>query len=143
MAKLISITLEGCPSAAARFISLPSPRTFTILPFSRVCSSTKGLIVLKDFVMLFNPSRSSSTLKCPEFAIIAPCFIMLKWLFLITFILPVTVQKISPILAALLIGITLKPSITASRAAVGSTSVIITFAPIPFARIARPFPHHP
>jgi len=51
LAKLISITLEGCPSAAARFISLPSPRTLIRLPFSRRYSSTKGLITLLDFVV--------------------------------------------------------------------------------------------
>ena len=32
---------------------------------------------------------------------------------------------------------------TASIAFIGSTSVTITFAPIPFARIATPRPHQP
>jgi hypothetical protein len=27
LAKLMSMTLEGCPSAAAKLISLPSPKT--------------------------------------------------------------------------------------------------------------------
>ena len=45
--------------------------------------------------------------------------------------------------AASAIDITRKPSITASRAFVGSISVTITSAPMPFAREARPRPHHP
>jgi len=56
---------------------------------------------------------------------------------------PVTVKKISPYLAAFFIGITSKPSKTASIALIGSTSVTITWAPNPLARIETPFPHHP
>ena len=51
---------------------------------------------------------------------------------------PVTVMKRSPILAASAIGITWKPSMTASRARSGSTSVTMTLAPMPLARIATP-----
>ena len=39
--------------------------------------------------------------------------------------------------------ITMKPSITASIAFIGSTSVMTTFAPMPLARIATPRPHQP
>ena len=46
-----------------------------------------------------------------------------------TDLLPVTVMKTSPILAASLMGITRKPSMTASMALVGSISVTITSAP--------------
>ena len=46
-------------------------------------------------------------------------------------------------LGGLAIGITWKPSITASSAFIGSTSVTITCAPMPFARIATPRPHQP
>ena len=49
----------------------------------------------------------------------------------------------SPTLAASFIGITSKPSITASIALIGSISVTITRAPRPFARIAVPLPHQP
>jgi uncharacterized membrane protein YraQ (UPF0718 family) len=45
--------------------------------------------------------------------------------------------------AASTIGITSNPSITASIARMGSTSVTITDAPKPFARIATPLPHQP
>src|SRR5439155_17759250 len=49
-------------------------------------------------------------------------------------VLPVTVTNTSPTSAALAIGITWKPSMTASSARRGSTSVTITWAPIPLAR---------
>ena len=56
---------------------------------------------------------------------------------------PVAVTKMSPASAAAAIGITSKPSIAASSARSGSTSVTITCAPIPFARNATPRPHQP
>ena len=56
---------------------------------------------------------------------------------------PVTVTKKSPSREASFIFITSKPSITASMALTGSTSVTMTFAPSPFARIATPLPHQP
>ncbi len=58
----------------------------------------------------------------------------------ITFLLPVTVQKTSPSLAASSMGITRKPSITASSAFVGSTSVTMTSAPMPRARDGQAAP---
>ncbi len=61
----------------------------------------------------------------------------------ITDLSPVAVTKMSPTSAASSIGITSKPSITASSARIGSTSVTITCAPMPFARIATPRPHQP
>ena len=56
---------------------------------------------------------------------------------------PVSVTKMSPIFAASAIGITRKPSITASNAGSGSTSVTTTWAPMPRARLAKPRPHQP
>ncbi len=56
---------------------------------------------------------------------------------------PVTVTKMSPSGAASSIGMTRKPSITASMALSGSTSVTMTCAPIPRARCASPRPHQP
>ncbi len=139
----MSITLDGCPSAAARLIKRPSPRTLILLPSCRVYSSTKVLIFFFFAVISSSPFKSSSTLKCPELLTIAPSFIILKCSFLITLIFPVTVQKISPVFAASSIGITRNPSITASRALRESTSVTITLAPIPLERIASPRPHQP
>src|SRR5438093_850635 len=52
-------------------------------------------------------------------------------------------MKRSPILAASAIGITSKPSINASKARTGSTSVTITLDPIPFALSATPRPTQP
>src|SRR6202171_3446869 len=73
----------------------------------------------------------------------APSFIRSKWSLVSTLLLPVTVQNTSPSLAASVIDITRKPSITASSALVGSTSVTITSAPAPRARLASPRPHQP
>ena len=56
---------------------------------------------------------------------------------------PVAVQKMSPIAAAFSIDSTSKPSIAASSAGIGSTSVTITCAPSPLARIATPRPTQP
>ena len=60
-----------------------------------------------------------------------------------TSVLPVAVMKRSPISAASAIGITSKPSINASKARTGSTSVTITLDPIPFALNATPRPTQP
>ena len=57
---------------------------------------------------------SISTLKWPEFEMMAPSFIASKCSLRSTLLLPVTVQKTSPILAASSMLITRKPSITAS-----------------------------
>ncbi len=56
---------------------------------------------------------------------------------------PLTVQNMSPIFEASFMGITENPSMTASRALRASTSVTMTFAPIPLARMATPRPHQP
>ena len=61
----------------------------------------------------------------------------------ITCLSPVAVQKMSPISAARSSGSTSKPSIDASSAFSGSTSVMITCAPIPRAREATPRPTQP
>ena len=73
---------------------------------------------------------SISTLKWPELQTIAPSFIFSKCSCAMTVLLPVTVTKMSPILAASFMGITRKPSITASMALVGSISVTMTSAPM-------------
>ena len=62
---------------------------------------------------------------------------------MITSFIPVAVQNMSPIFAASSICITRYPSMTAFRAAIGSTSVTITLAPIPRARLANPLPQCP
>ena len=73
----------------------------------------------------------------------APSFMFANAGVSMTLISPVAVTKMSPILAASAMGMTLKPSITASRARNGSTSVTITFAPMPRAREAMPREHQP
>jgi hypothetical protein len=65
------------------------------------------------------------------------------WSRVITDLSPVAVTKMSPWRAACSIGSTWKPSITASSARSGSTSVTTTWAPMPFARLATPRPHQP
>ena len=56
---------------------------------------------------------------------------------------PVAVQKMSPTFAASGIDSTSKPSMTASSARSGSTSVTITCEPMPRARDATPRPTQP
>ncbi len=56
---------------------------------------------------------------------------------------PVTVMTMSATFAASTMGMTSNPSILASMALMGSTSVTMTDAPRPLARMATPFPHHP
>src|SRR5271165_3920197 len=141
-AKLISITDAGCPSAAARLISRPSPSRLILRPSFKEYSSTKARVVRFDDDIFSSAGISISTLKWPEFEMIAPSFISSKCSLVSTLLLPVTVQKTSPSFAASVIDITRKPSITASRALVGSTSVMITSAPLPRARQRRRSDHH-
>ena len=74
---------------------------------------------------------SISTLKWPVLARIAPSFIRSMCSPRMTPLSPVAVTKMSPTSAAFAIGSTSKPSITASSAFIGSTSVTITCAPMP------------
>ncbi len=73
----------------------------------------------------------------------APSFITSMWWRSMTLMSPVSVMKMSPSFAASAIGITRKPSMTASSAGSGSTSVTMTCAPMPRAREATPRPHQP
>src|SRR5256885_3851241 len=70
----MSITLAGWPSAAARLMRRPSARMNNRLPPSRH-SSTNSRTAFGPSAAFLRPSRSISTLKCPEFASIAPSFI--------------------------------------------------------------------
>src|SRR6202162_4262847 len=133
-AKLISITDAGWPSAAARLIRRPSPSRLMRRPSFIVYSSTKVRVVRLEDDSFSSDGMSISTLKWPEFETMAPSFIIAKCCLARTFLLPVTVQKTAPILAASSMLITRNPSITASRAFVGSISVMITSAPAPRAR---------
>src|SRR5947209_13946044 len=72
--KLMSITAAGCPSAAARLMSRPSPRTKSRRPFWSVYSSTNGRTRRWLFAIPPSVARSSSTLKWPALARIAPSF---------------------------------------------------------------------
>ena len=88
-------------------------------------------------------ATSTSTSKWPALQQMAPSFILSSSRAVITSLQPVAVMKRSPIGAASNICITRKPSIEASRALTGSTSVTMTRAPSPLARIAMPLPHRP
>src|SRR5207247_463838 len=78
--------------------------------------------------------KSTSTSKWPLLQTMAPSFIFRKCSRRMMPELPVTVMKMSPTAAASPIGITMKPSIAASRARIGSTSVTTTLLPRPRAR---------
>ena len=84
---------------------------------------------------------STSTLKWPALDSSAPSFITAKSRSVMTSEQPVTVTKIASREASFIF-ITSKPSITASMALTGSTSVTMTFAPSPL-RAPRPLPHQP
>ena len=86
---------------------------------------------------------SISTSKWPAFVRTAPSFISSMSGSVITPAQPVTVTKKSPSFAASRMGMTEKPSMTASIARMGSTSVTMTLAPRPLARMATPLPHQP
>ena len=86
---------------------------------------------------------SSSTLKWPLLQTMAPSGMAWKCSLRMMPLLPVTVTKSWPILAASAMVMTSKPSITASSARVGSISVTITRAPAPRARRATPRPTQP
>ena len=81
--------------------------------------------------------------KWPELARMAPSFMAAKCSRRSTSRSPVTVTKMSPSRAASSMGTTRKPSMTASSARNGSTSVTYTWAPMPRARIDTPLPQYP
>ncbi len=100
LANDISMTLAGWPSAAARLIRRPSPSTITLLPPScPMYSSTNGRRLTAAFDISRSASRLSSRSKWPLLQTIAPSFIASKCSVSMTWRLPVTVTKKSPILA--------------------------------------------
>src|SRR6266540_2223109 len=105
LANDMSMTLAGWPSAAARLISRPSASTKMRLPSSRH-SSTNSRTRVGPCAACFRPSRSSSTLKWPEFASTAPSFIARMCSSRITFTFPVSVTNTSPTPAASAMGTT-------------------------------------
>ena len=72
-----------------------------------------------------------------------PSFITARWSAVMMSLHPVTVMMMSATFTASIILITSYPSILASMALTGSTSVTMTDAPRPLALMATPFPHHP
>ena len=112
----------------------PSPSRLILRPSFSEYSSTKVRVVRLEDDIFSSAGMSISTLKWPELEMMAPSFIRSKWSLVRTLLLPVTVQKTSPSLAASVMDMTRKPSMTASSAFVGSTSVTMTSAPAPRAR---------
>ena len=102
----MSITAAGCPSAAERFTSRPSPSRCRRRPSAIVYSSTNSRILRVRTARSASAGLSISTSKCPEFARIAPSFISSMCSRRITLVSPVTVTNMSPMRAASRIGIT-------------------------------------
>ena len=75
-----------------------------------VYSSMKGRIVLFAVANCWSPARLISESKWPEFATIAPDFMICMWWVSMTCLFPVTVIKRSPNGAASIMGMTLNPS---------------------------------
>src|SRR5438309_10636533 len=99
-AKLISMTLAGWPSAAARLIRRPSPSRLILRPSFSEYSSTKLRVVRFDDDIASSAGVSIATLKGRELELIAPSFIGATCSVVNTLLLPVTVQYESTILAA-------------------------------------------
>src|ERR1035441_1976301 len=86
-AKLISITDAGCPSAADRLIRRPSPSRLMRRPSFSEYSSTKVRVVRLEDESFSSAGISISTLKWPEFEMMAPSFISSKCCLASTFLL--------------------------------------------------------
>ena len=86
---------------------------------------------------------SISTSKWPALASTQPPLATARWAAPTTALSPVAVTMKSDTGAASSSGMTRKPSMVASSARSGATSVTITFAPMPRARMAMPRPHQP
>src|SRR5690606_8115475 len=106
LAKLMSITWAGCPSAAPRFTSRPSASSRMRRPSSRTNSWTLGRASRRSLAMAASAGMSISTSKCPALASVAPSFMRAKWSPLMTPRLPVAVTKMWPSFAASRIGMT-------------------------------------
>ena len=112
-------------------------------PSASLSASTNGRASHRSTARARSAGTSSSTSKCPALASTAPSLNSGACSAPMTRVLPVTVTKMSPILAASRIGMTIQPSIAASSALTGSISVTTIRAPRPWARIATPRPHQP
>ncbi len=107
LAKLMSMTSDGWPSAAARLTSLPSPIRYTRLRLLSVYCMVLSLTSFLPVDCFSIPGIDISTLKWPAFAKIAPSFILAMSLSTITSLHPVVVMNTSPTSAALFILATL------------------------------------
>src|SRR6266404_4780807 len=94
LAKLMSITRAGCPSAAEMFTRRPSASRYSRRPSARVNSSTKVRASRVSTASSRSAGMSISTLKWPVWQLIAPSFITSRCCFAITCLSPVAVQKI-------------------------------------------------
>ena len=139
----MSMTAAGWPSAAARFTSRPSAMTYSSLAAEVVL-----LDVLADLadVALGHLAQRLEVQLVVEVAAVGHDRAFLHRLEVLarkTLRLPVAVTNRSPHAAASIAGMTWKPSMSASMAAIGSTSTIATWAPMPRMRDAMPLPTQP
>ncbi len=134
----------GWPSAAARLIKRPSPSTNTLRP------SLQGIFldeVARRAACLWRSSQAQEINFHVEVAGIGDDRAVLH---LVEMFLADDMnvaghgdENIADRARLRAIGITSKPSITASKAFMGSISVTMTSAPRPLARMATPRPHQP
>ena len=117
--------------------------TLSTRPSGRVKPSMFSRRTSRRTAIFASPATSTSQSKWPALVRMALFFITSKCFGVITSLQPVTVTNTSPYLAASSMGMTRKPFMVASRALKGSTSVTITSAPMPLARMATPLPHQP
>ena len=139
LAKLMSMTAAGWPSAAPRLTSRPSAMRLSFLPPRSNSWTLSRTSRTWPSARARRAERSSSASKWPELAMNAPSFIDSKCSRRKTLMLPVAVINRSPS-CRLARRHKAKPSIRASSARTGSTSTTATCAPWPAIRAAMPLP---
>ena len=141
--KLMSMISAGCPCPAARFMRRPSAIRYSLRPSFVLYSSMKSRTLSQDTEASCRAGLLISLSKWPTLPMMHPSFMAAMCSAAMTSLQPVTVMTMSAILTASAILMTSRPSILASIAFTGSTSVTMTVAPRPLALMATPFPHHP
>mmetsp|Transcript_15557 Transcript_15557/g.54045 ORF Transcript_15557/g.54045 Transcript_15557/m.54045 type:complete len:422 (+) Transcript_15557:392-1657(+) len=138
------MTKDGWPVAQPRLSRRPSARMMTPWPSGNSKRSTCGLMLMR--FMPFHdsmPAMSISLSKWPMLPTMALFFMRLIISAVMMSLLPVPVMKMSASSMTLSILRTMKPSMHACSAQIGSISVTYTTAPCAFSACAQPLPTSP
>merc|ERR1719401_2004295 len=132
----------GWPVAHPRLSSRPSARTMIPWPSGNTKRSTCGLM-LTFWAAFSRPAMSISLSKCPMFPTMALFFIRAMVAAMRMPLFPVVVTKMSAIPTTSSRALTVKPSMHACNAQMGSISVTWTTQPLARRAMAQPFPTSP